>query len=329
METPRNPRTLERRAHCRAQARQIDRQSQHRSRLPWVASAVALLLVACSNASSDDANSVTVTALPAGTVPLTSISVEPSSTSSEPVAGTSSSGELTLVALGDSVPFNSSNDCSGCVGYVDQYKDAIATATGKAVTVVNLSSHAGLTSTGLSADLANDASLRASVAAADAITISIGFNDAPMLVDDDPCDGAVGDTQLGTYTDACISQWADAFAERYTTILDEIKTLRGDKPTLLTVINIFDTWLGFSGNPADFNAHIGVVKTLLESQNAAICRVAADHGALCADLHSAFNGANHDQPSGALLGPDYSHPSQAGNDLIAKTLENLGFAPLA
>jgi hypothetical protein len=97
----------------------------------------------------------------------------------------------------------------------------------------------------------------------------------------------------------------------------------------LTVINIFDQWLGFSDNAADFDAHIVVVKTLLERQNAGICRVAADHGALCADPHSAFNGASRDQPSGALLGPDYAHPSQAGNDGIAKTLVQLGFAPPA
>jgi hypothetical protein len=91
---------------------------------------------------------------------------------------------------------------------------------------------------------------------------------------------------------------------------------------------IFDQWLGFSGNTADFNANIGVVKQLLERQNADICRVAAEHGALCADLHTAFNGPSHDQPSAALLGPDYARPSQAGNDLIAKTLEQLGFAPI-
>jgi hypothetical protein len=149
-----------------------------------------------------------------------------------------------------------------------------------------------------------------------------------MLVEDDPCDGAAGDTQLALYTDACVGEWADSFALQFTKILDEIKGLRGDKPTLITVINIFDQWLGFSENSADFDAHIDVIKTLLERQNADICRVAVDHGALCADLHSAFNGASHDQPSGALLGPDYAHPSQTGNDLIAKTLIQLGFAPL-
>jgi lysophospholipase L1-like esterase len=250
------------------------------------------------------------------------------STRAETSIAAPTSAALTLVALGDSIPFNSSADCSGCIGYVDQYKDAIAKATGKPVKVANLSSHNGLTSAGL-VDALKDPNVRASVAAADAITVSIGFNDAPMLVDDDPCDGASGDTKLELYTDACINDWADTFAQRYKIILDDIKQLRGDKPTLLTVINIYDQWLGFSQNSADINAHIAVVKTLLERQNAAICRVAADHGALCADLHSAFNGPNHDQPSGTLLGPEYAHPSQAGNDLIAKTLKQLGFTPFA
>ncbi|MEY2581360.1 MAG: hypothetical protein QOE09_1209 [Ilumatobacteraceae bacterium] len=272
---------------------------------------LSLLLVACSNATAGgNTSAVTATQVPGTSTP------------------TSTNGHLTLLAIGDSIPFNSINDCPGCVGYVNQYQDAIAAATGKSVRVENLSRHTGLTSLGLLKDL-DDAGVRASVAAADAITVSIGFNDSPMGLDDDPCDGAASDTQLALYTDACIGEWAAAFARRFTTVLDEIKQLRGDKPTLLTVINIYDQWLGFSENSADTNAHIAVVKGLLERQNAEICRIAADHGALCADLHSAFNGESHDRPSGTLLGLDYAHPSQAGNDLIAKTLEQLGFAPLA
>ena len=302
-------------------------------------SALSVLLVACSSSTRAETSITTPTSALGTSTPTTPSPSTPLSTStstsapsnvatSPPVVTTSDPAGLTLVALGDSIPFNSNSDCSGCVGYVDQYKDAIAKATGKSVKVANLSSHNGLTSAGLLHDL-NDPNVRASVAAADVITVSIGFNDAPMLVNDDPCDGAAGDTKLELYTDACINDWADTFARRFKIILDDIKDLRGDKPTLLTVINIYDQWLGFSQNSADINAHIAVVKTLLERQNAGICRVAADHGALCADLHSAFNGPNHDQPSGTLLGPDYAHPSQAGNDLIAKTLAQLGFTPLA
>jgi hypothetical protein len=49
----------------------------------------------------------------------------------------------------------------------------------------------------------------------------------------------------------------------------------------------------------------------------------------CANISRAFNGANGLKPSGDLLGADYTHPSQKGNALIARTLIGLGFAPLA
>jgi lysophospholipase L1-like esterase len=264
----------------------------------------------------------------------TSITTAPSPTTDHSAAATAAPTSslhdglgLTLLALGDSIAYNSTADCSACTGYVDQYGEALSAATGEQVEVVNMSRHDGLTSTGLLESL-SDPTLRDRVAAADAITVSIGFNDAPMLVPDDPCDGNAAQSDLGGYTDTCIKQWAASFGERYAGILHEIADLRQGKPTLLTVIDVFDQWRGFDGNAPDFTAHIAVVTSILEQQNAEICRAAAQYGALCADVHTAFNGAQHDRPSGALLGPDYAHPSQAGNDLIATTLAELGFAPL-
>jgi lysophospholipase L1-like esterase len=49
----------------------------------------------------------------------------------------------------------------------------------------------------------------------------------------------------------------------------------------------------------------------------------------CVDIYRAFNGPAGDKPSGDLLSNDYTHPSDKGNELIAKTLTNTGFAPLA
>lgn len=51
---------------------------------------------------------------------------------------------LTLVSIGDSIPYNSPSDCPGCIGFVDQYATAVETATGQEVTVQNLSDHTGL-----------------------------------------------------------------------------------------------------------------------------------------------------------------------------------------
>jgi hypothetical protein len=52
----------------------------------------------------------------------------------------SSPAGLRLVAIGDSIPYNSPDDCHGCTGLVDQYAKAVQKATGKQVTVQNLSS---------------------------------------------------------------------------------------------------------------------------------------------------------------------------------------------
>src|SRR5262245_24794766 len=66
------------------------------------------------------------------------------SDSSASGAGSSESG-LSLVVIGDSIPYNSPDDCPGCTGFVDRYADALAKATGKKVTTSNLSQHNGLT----------------------------------------------------------------------------------------------------------------------------------------------------------------------------------------
>ena len=52
---------------------------------------------------------------------------------------------LSLVVIGDSIPYNDTGDCPGCTGFVDRYADALAKATGREVETSNLSQHNGLT----------------------------------------------------------------------------------------------------------------------------------------------------------------------------------------
>jgi hypothetical protein len=49
---------------------------------------------------------------------------------------------------------------------------------------------------------------------------------------------------------------------------------------------------------------------------------ATSHGFTCVDLYHAFNGATGDQAIGNLA-IDGTHPSQAGNDLIASLLDKV------
>jgi hypothetical protein len=62
---------------------------------------------------------------------------------------TSTPKPLSLVVVGDSIPYNSSQDCPGCTSFVDRYAEAFAAATGQAVKVQNLSQHNGLQIDGL------------------------------------------------------------------------------------------------------------------------------------------------------------------------------------
>jgi lysophospholipase L1-like esterase len=60
---------------------------------------------------------------------------------------------------------------------------------------------------------------------------------------------------------------------------------------------------------------------------AAQCEEAEAAGAACIDVYSAFNGPDGTEPAGELLAADYTHPSQAGNDVIRDLLVDAGLSP--
>ena len=103
---------------------------------------------------------------------------------------------------------------------------------------------------------------------------------------------------------------------------------RAGKPTILRTIDKYSDWLGWTA------AHLTPEqeqKTIMmhDAWNTMLCDSAEANGFVCADIYHEFDGPDGTKPSGELLGPDYTHPSQKGNDLIAKTLISEGFAPLA
>jgi hypothetical protein len=58
------------------------------------------------------------------------------------------------------------------------------------------------------------------------------------------------------------------------------------------------------------------------------CELPVRFGFACADIYHAFNGPTGTKAAAGLLGPDYTHPSQRGNNTIASVLEALGYTPL-
>ena len=59
-----------------------------------------------------------------------------------------------------------------------------------------------------------------------------------------------------------------------------------------------------------------------------LCEVAEAHDVMCADIYHAFNGPDGSTASRDLLAGDHTHPSEKGNEVIARVLVDEGFAPL-
>lgn len=197
--------------------------------------------------------------------------------------------------------------------------------------VRNLSQHNSLQVQGLLDELGTDdpAGLVKALAEADAIIVGIAHNDAPMNSDDDSCDGAGGENpDWSKFTDKCIAAEVARFTPKYEAVYERVANLRAGKPTILRTIDRYNDWNGWPGH--DLSAQ-GVVVTakVIKAWNKMICGAAEANGFTCADISTAFNGEDGRKPSGDLVGADYTHPSEKGNQVIADVLVKLGFEPLA
>jgi lysophospholipase L1-like esterase len=233
---------------------------------------------------------------------------------------------LSLVAIGDSIPYNSPDDCPGCTGFVDQYAKAVEQATGIHVTVENLTQHTGLTLPRLIQELD---SFKQPLSAADVIVVGIAHNSFELNADA-PCGRPViNETPDWSVVDArCATESAAKYRPMYQKLYSQIAAWREGKPTILRTINRYSDWIGFT------DAHLThaqdlKTKTMLDAWNTMLCATATANGFVCADIYHAFNGPDGTKAAAGLLGPDYTHPSQRGNDTIERVLADLGYTPLA
>ncbi len=241
----------------------------------------------------------------------------------------SSSPVLRLVAVGDSIPFNSPEDCPGCTGFVERYATALSQATGRKVEVSNLSQHNGLTLPMLLDELDT---FREQLTGADAIIVGVAHNSIELNAEK-PC-GSTFNEATSTLDDwskvgpACASRTTTTNRPLYDKLFSTIAGWRAGKPTILRTINKYSDWLGWK------DAHLTAdqeARTVLvhDAWNVMVCDSAEANGFACADIYHAFNGPQGRRPSGGLLAGDYTHPSDEGNAVIARVLTSLGFAPLA
>lgn len=241
-------------------------------------------------------------------------SIAPPSTATAP--------SLSLVGLGDSIP-GAMNCVDPCRSYVVGYGELASTALKRRVVVTNLATNDGLTTVDLLERVRTDPTHRAALTDADLITVTIGSNDWQG-----PCywDGH----------DACFEHGRTTVEKNLGLILDEIRALRGTKPTAIRVTTQYDFWVGNPGTPDDWGfprsdkdlaAFHAAFKHALINYNTTVCRVAIAHKALCIDIAPAFNGPDLDRDAGPLLGADHGHLTAAGQDLVAATIVAAGFAP--
>ncbi len=249
--------------------------------------------------------------------------------SPEPSAAEATSPEdaLQLVVIGDSIPYNSPEDCPVCTGFIDSYAGAVSAATGQAVDVANRSEHTGLTLPGML-----DAVERLSPAleSADIIVVGIAHNSVE-LASDEPCDTPLDANDLPVWaaiTQECADRSAEEHRPQYESLFAQIAALRAGQPTVLRTINRYNDWIGWTdGNLGPEEEQKTAM--VIAAWNAMLCDAAERNGFACADISQVFNGPDGLSPSGDLLADDYTHPSDLGNAAIADVLIELGFDPLA
>jgi hypothetical protein len=239
-----------------------------------------------------------------------------------------------LVAVGDSIPYNSPQDCPGCTGFVDRYAAAIEKATGHPVEVQNLSQHNGLQTDGLLEELKTDVKRREALANADIIIVSIANNDNPLTGNDDPCHGFTGNTIDWTkFTPTCATAAAETFLPKLESVFAQVVALRAGKPTIFRTINGYNDWIGGTDSetlkdtpPEATNA----TRAVYDAWTAMVCKAAEANGFSCADTYHAFNGPDGLKLAAGVLTASKmnGHPSDKGNEVIAQVLADLGYAPL-
>lgn len=269
-------------------------------------------------------------------VPTFTSTVEPAVTQTLAPLDTATPGVApwSLVAVGDSIAYNSPDDCRGCTGFVDRYAAAITQATGHPVQVQNLSEHSGLQTDDLLAELKTDSQRREALSKADIIIVSIAYNDNPVTGNDDPCHAYTGNGWDWTkVTPTCTAAAAVKFQPKLESVYAQIVTLRAGKPTIFRTINMYNDWIGGADSdtgkdtpPEATNA----THALYDAWSAMICKAAEANGFGCADTYHAFNGLDGLKVAAGDLTASKAngHPSDKGNEVIAGVLADLGYAPL-
>jgi lysophospholipase L1-like esterase len=233
-----------------------------------------------------------------------------------------------VVAIGDSVPFNSRDNCSGCIGFVNGYTGALGDREGEPYAAVNRSGEHRVHTVDLLEQVRSGA-LDDDLSDAEVIIISVGLNDQPPY-EEGACydaslelDSLEAVTALTMTTADCIATQTAASGTNFASMLGIVRELAPDASILaLTAYNEWTGWPELDALGASVAAQASqVIASSLDAWRSVVCEEAEKVNGECVDLLSAFNGEDGLTPSGDLLAEDYIHPSQKGHDLIRDLLQ--------
>jgi len=281
---------------------------------------LALLVAACGSAVPNPAS--TPSGATAGATQVPSVPPTPAPTI-QPTA-TDPGPHLGLVGLGDSVA--GGLQCNApCQSYVLTFGTLAQAALGQNVVTTNLATNDGLESDQLLDRVTKREGYRTAIAGADVVTLQVGGNDWQG-----PCNFENHAT--------CLPAGLARVRPNVDGILAEIVKLRAGKPTAIRVVTYYNGYLGNKLTPSIWGspARPADVATLdrdfiaaLADFNAMLCKLARAHGAVCVEVGAAFNGPKLDKPAApGLINSDGAHALKDGQDLIAKLLDEAGYAPL-
>jgi lysophospholipase L1-like esterase len=232
---------------------------------------------------------------------------------------------LRLVALGDATAYGRYL-CGNCSTFVRQFAEALARSTHRDVRLSNLARSTLLDSDALRTLLASDPKVRARVARANAVTITVGHDDKPWVSTTDSCDGPVTypATNWSVFDEQCLGDNVDHYEANLGAILTLVRRLRHGRQTLIRLTIDYNDLIGRRGLS---RRGVDVSQELGEYYAFATCEAALRFRADCIDVLHAFNGESGFQAAGRFLARDHAHPNARGHREIARLMIRDGFGP--
>lgn len=282
-----------------------------------------VLVVAACTGSTESPGSTTHTPVPSATA----------SSAASPEA-------LRLVVLGDSIAVPEVG-CGACTGFDEQYAAYLETQTSRAVDLHN-EARPGDRIESLQSLLATHTAVQAEIAEADIVVVSIGYNNGPPWDPDDPChvQEVARDADLIpailAMTPDCITDTIEKYRGELDAVYGRIETLADGRPQVRITFGVFDNIRDNPGGDGtlpqvsaeDMQPALELFVSIFDRWNAMDCEVATAHGFVCADLRHAFNGPDGNSSVGPNTAPDWVHPNEAGQAVMAKLLERVDLSTL-